>query len=470
MTEETRPIVTRFAPSPTGYLHIGGARTALFNWLYARRHAAPAGSKFLLRIEDTDRARHNEDAVQAILDGLAWLGIDWDGEPMSQFSRADRHAEVARQLLKSGHAYRCWLEGEELDRAREEAREKNIRFTSPYRDGGEGEGPFSIRFRAPIEGETIVRDAVQGDVRFPNTSSDDLVILRSDGTPTYNLAVVVDDHDMGVTHVIRGDDHLNNAPKQQQLYVAMGWDVPVFAHIPLIHGSDGKKLSKRHGALGVEAYRDQGFLPEGLMNGLLRLGWAHGDEEIIPRERAMEIFDIKGIGKAPARLDPDKLAATNAHYVQGIPAADLARTVAPFLERPLSEAQEAMLERAAPFVTERMKLLSDAPAAAGFILLERPFAITGKAAKPLKREGALGNLIQVRELLMEQEDWSAPALDTALQAHAEARGVGFGEIGPPIRAALTAGLPSPTLGETLYSLGKQESLARLAEVEAHLQA
>ncbi|MEM1379729.1 MAG: glutamate--tRNA ligase [Pseudomonadota bacterium] len=468
MSEQGRPIVTRFAPSPTGYLHIGGARTALFNWLYARRNAAPDGSKFLLRIEDTDRARHNEDAVQAILDGLAWLGIDWDGAPISQFSRADRHAEVAQQLLAEGKAYKCWLQGEALDQARDEAREKNIRFTSPYRDGGEAEGPYSIRFKAPIEGDTVVRDDVQGEVRFPNATSDDMVILRSDGTPTYMLAVVVDDHDMGVTHVIRGDDHLNNAPKQQLLYEALGWDVPVFAHIPLIHGSDGKKLSKRHGALGVESYSDEGFLPEGLMNGLLRLGWAHGDEEIIPPQKALELFDLKGIGKAPARLDPEKLAATNAHYLQALPAEDLADAIAPFIPTPLSEAQRAMLTRAAPFVKERMKKLDEAPQAAGFILLQRPYEVTGKAAKPLKKEGALGTITKVRELLMTHDDWSAEAIDAALQAYAEAQGVGFGQVGPPIRAALTAGNPSPSLGETLFSLGKDESLARLAEIEAHL--
>ncbi|MEM9837601.1 MAG: glutamate--tRNA ligase [Pseudomonadota bacterium] len=469
MTEETRPIVTRFAPSPTGYLHIGGARTALFNWLYARGANAPTGSKFLLRIEDTDRARHNEDAVKAILDGLSWLGLDWDGEPISQFSRVDRHAEVAEQLLAEGKAFKCWLQGDELDKAREEARANNTRFTSPYRNGGEGEGPYSIRFKAPIEGETVVHDAVQGEVRFPNATSDDMVILRSDGTPTYMLAVVADDHDMGVTHIIRGDDHLNNAPKQQQLYEALGWDVPVFAHIPLIHGSDGKKLSKRHGALGVEAYRDEGFLPEGLMNGLLRLGWAHGDEEIIPKDRALELFDLSGIGNAPARLDPEKLAATNAHYVGSVAADALADHLAPFLETAPSAEQRAMIERAAPFVKERMKKLSDAPAAAGFLLLTRPYEVTGKSAKPLKKEGALGTLTKVREMLMDQDDWSAEGLNAAMQAYAEAEGVGFGQVGPPIRAALTAGQPSPSLGETLYSLGKDEALARLAMVEAALQ-
>ncbi|GGY52371.1 glutamate--tRNA ligase [Parvularcula lutaonensis] len=470
MTADTKPIVTRFAPSPTGYLHIGGARTALFNWLYARRNAAADGSKFLLRIEDTDRARHNEAAVEAILDGLTWLGLDWDGEPLSQFERADRHKQVAHELLKRGKAFKCWLAGEELDKAREEAREKNIRFTSPYRDGGEGEGPYSIRLKAPIEGETIVKDEVQGEVRFPNATSDDVVLLRSDGTPTYMLAVVVDDHDMGVTHVIRGDDHLNNTPKQQQIYEAMGWDVPVFAHIPLIHGNDGKKLSKRHGALGVEAYRDQGFVPEGLMNALLKLGWSHGDDEIITREQALAWFDLGGIGKAPARLDPDKMANTNAHYIEGIADEDFADAIAPFLEKPPSEAQREMITRAAPFLKPRMKLLSEARNAAAFLLLERPFEITGKAAKPLKKDGALGHLAALAQKLETVESWDPATLDLAVQTYAEENGVGFGQVGPPLRAALTAGNPAPTLGETLFALGRDEALARITAAQDSFSA
>lgn len=461
MTAQAKPIVTRFAPSPTGYLHIGGARTALFSWLYARGASAPEGSKFLLRIEDTDRARHNEEAVKAILDGLTWLGIDWDGEPISQFARADRHAEVAQQLLAEGKAYKCWLAGDELDAARTEAREKNIRFTSPYRDGSEGEGPASIRLRAPLDGETVIQDAVQGEVKFPNQSLDDMVLLRSDGTPTYMLAVVVDDHDMGITHVIRGDDHLINAGRQQQLYEALGWNVPVWAHVPLIHGNDGKKLSKRHGALGVEAYRDEGYLPEGLMNGLLRMGWSHGDDEIIPTAKALEWFDLKGLGKAPARLDPEKLASTNAHYIEALPEDGFADAVSPFLETQPSEAQTAMLTRGAPFLRTRMKLLADAPSAAGFVMLERPFEITGKAAKPLKKDGAIAQLTALKALLEGQDDWSPTALDERLQAYADAEGIGFGQVGPPLRAALTAGKPSPSIGETLHTLGKDEALARI---------
>ncbi|MCK5744983.1 MAG: glutamate--tRNA ligase, partial [Oricola sp.] len=321
-------VVTRFAPSPTGYLHIGGARTALFNWLYARGR----GGKFLLRIEDTDRARHTEAAVGAIIDGLKWLGLDWDGEPVSQYARSDRHAEVAKELLARDKAYRCYLTPDELNAAREKAKAEGVRFESLWRDADPAtapDAPFAVRFKAPRDGETIVKDAVQGRVASPNSALDDLIILRSDGGPTYNLAVVVDDHDMGVTHVIRGDDHLNNAARQTQIYQAMGWAVPVFAHVPLIHGQDGAKLSKRHGALGVEAYRDQGYLPEGLANYLLRLGWAHGDEEIIPYERAKEIFDLKGINKAPARLDLDKLKHVNAHYVAGLSDEEFVRWASP---------------------------------------------------------------------------------------------------------------------------------------------
>ena len=287
----TSPVVTRFAPSPTGYLHIGGARTALFNWLYARGR----GGKFLLRIEDTDRPRHNDSAVDAIINGLSWLGLDWDGEPVSQFSRAERHVEIAQDLLARGAAYRCYMTAAEIDTARAKAREDKARFESPWRDKAPADAPdapFTIRFKAPRDGETLVHDAVQGEVTFPNSALDDLILLRSDGAPTYNLAVVVDDHDMGVTHVIRGDDHLNNAARQQQIYQALGWAVPSFSHVPLIHGQDGAKLSKRHGALGVEAYRDLGFLPQGLANYLIRLGWSHGDAEIIPREKALEWFDV----------------------------------------------------------------------------------------------------------------------------------------------------------------------------------
>ncbi|MCI5048660.1 MAG: glutamate--tRNA ligase [Aquisalinus sp.] len=460
-------IVTRFAPSPTGYLHIGGARTALFNWLYARGTNADGKGQFLLRIEDTDRARHNEAAVTAILDGLQWLGIDWDGEPVSQFSRAERHAEVALGLLESGHAYRCWLAGEELEAARQKARDNNSRFESPWRDyqGKTPDEPFVVRLKAPSSGDVLLQDKVQGEVKFSASALDDMVLLRSDGTPTYMLAVVVDDHDMGVTHIIRGDDHLINGARQQQLYDALGWSVPVFAHIPLIHGSDGAKLSKRHGALGVEAYRDLGYLPEGLSNYLLRLGWAHGNDEIIPQADAKSWFDFDGINKSPARLDLEKLNHINAHYLRELDTETLLQLSLPFLEKEgftPNENQREQLLRAAPFLKERASNLVDLVPAAAFILTPQPFEITGKAAKPLKKEGALETLKEIKELLSGLPDWQEAALESTLQQHAEAKGVGFGQIGPPVRVALTGGNPSPSLGQVLFALGRDEALARLA--------
>ncbi|MEM9421372.1 MAG: glutamate--tRNA ligase [Pseudomonadota bacterium] len=458
-------IITRFAPSPTGYLHIGGARTALFNWLYARGAQAGPGSQFLLRIEDTDRARHSEEAVAAILDGLSWLGLDWDGDPISQFEGADRHAEVAKSLLENGHAYRCWLAGEELDSARTKAREESKRFTSPWRDheGATPDEPYSVRLKAPLNGETVISDEVQGRVSFPNTALDDMVLLRSDGTPTYMLAVVVDDHDMSVTHVIRGDDHLINAGRQQQLIDALGWQRPIYAHIPLIHGADGKKLSKRHGALGVEAYRDEGFLPDGVMNGLLRLGWAQGDEELIPRTKALEWFNLGGINKAPARLDPEKMAATNAHYINALDDEAFINAATPFLDTPPSDEVAARLLRGATFLKERCQKLTDLEGAAAFLLAERPLEITGKKAKPLKQEGAKKVLADIHDRLSRICEWSFNQLDLELQSYAEAEGVSFGKVGPPIRAAVTAGHPSPDLGQTLYALGKEEVLSRLAD-------
>lgn len=466
----THTVVTRFAPSPTGYLHIGGARTALFNWLYARGR----GGKFLLRIEDTDRARHNEAAVAAILDGLSWLGLDWDGQPVSQYARRSRHTEVAGELLAKGAAYRCYMTPQETDGERDKARAAKKRFESPWRDRNLSEAPdsapFAIRFRAPREGETLVRDVVQGEVRFPNTALDDLIILRSDGAPTYNLAVVVDDHDMGVTHVVRGDDHLNNAARQIQIYEALGWPLPVFAHVPLIHGTDGAKLSKRHGALGVEAYRDQGYLPEGLANYLLRLGWSHGDKEFISQANALEWFDIEAINKAPSRLDLEKLNSINAHYIRLLSDEDFVTRTLPFLiaagYAPGKE-RKAMLRRAAPFLKQRCSTLAEAPAAAAFLLSQRPLAIGSKAAKPLEKDGARGLIAEAATHLETGSDWDDPvALDATLKAFAEARGIGFGQIGPALRAALTAGQPSPSLGEVLYSLGSAESLARLRDQAA----
>ena len=463
-------VVTRFAPSPTGYLHIGGARTALFNWLYARGR----GGKFLLRIEDTDRARHTEAAVAAIIDGLSWLGLDWDGEPVSQYAQAARHGEIAQALLDAGKAYRCYMTPAETDAARDKARAENIRFESPWREADPAsapkDAPFAIRFKAPREGETLVEDAVQGRVAFPNSALDDLIILRSDGGPTYNLAVVVDDHDMGVTHVIRGDDHLNNAARQTQIYEAMDWGVPVFAHVPLIHGQDGAKLSKRHGALGVEAYRDLGYLPEGLANYLLRLGWGHGDEEIISYERAKELFDLKGVNKAPARLDLDKLNHVNAHYIAALNDAAFVKWAAPFLTAAgidLDTEHTARLARAAPFLKTRCATLADCVAASEFLFLKRPLAIEGKAAKPLAKDGAKALLGELTEALDDDAAWaSVETLEAALADFTATRNIGFGVIGPPARAALTAGRPSPGLAEVLYGLGRDESRARLADQHA----
>ncbi len=462
-------VVTRLAPSPTGYLHIGGARTALFNWLYARGR----GGRFLLRIEDTDRARHNDEAVAAILDGLSWLGLDWDAEPVSQYARADRHRAVANALLDEGRAYRCYMTSAEIEQAREAAREAKTRFESPWRDAdpaaAPADTPHTVRFRAPRDGETHVEDAVQGAVAFPNHALDDLIILRSDGGPTYNLAVVVDDHDMEVSHVIRGDDHLNNAARQAQIYDALGWPRPTFAHVPLIHGSDGAKLSKRHGALGVEAYRDEGYLADALANYLLRLGWSHGDDEFIPRDKAVEWFDLSGVNKAPARLDLDKLANLNAQYIASLDDAALLDAARSFLSDPGALENRdlaARFERAAPFLKTRMARLADIDAAAAFILHKRPLELAGKAAKPLKKEGARVMVADAAAALGEA-DWSSPAaLETALNAFAEARGVGFGAVGPPLRAALTAGAPSPSRAEVLFVLGRDEALARLADQSA----
>lgn len=461
----TTNIVTRFAPSPTGYLHIGGARTALFNWLYARGR----GGRFLLRIEDTDRARHNEAAVDAIIEGLTWLGIEWDGDPISQYSRRDRHAAIAHELLKKGAAYRCYMTTDEIEAARIKAIETKTRFESPWRDASvsaQSDRPFTIRFRAPRDGNTIVNDIVQGTVQFPNSALDDLIILRSDGAPTYNLAVVVDDHDMGVTHVIRGDDHLNNAARQQQIYCAMNWPVPAFAHVPLIHGPDGAKLSKRHGALGVDAYRDMGFLAPALANYLLRLGWSHGDDEIIPHSKAFEWFDITGINRAPARLDLAKLEHINTHYMRELSADELLLLSSPFFAKAgieISTSLHGMLLRAAPFLKDRSSSLSKVVEAAAFITLARPLDLSGKNAKALEKDGAKSLLAAAAADLSAAAWTSHEALETVLKTFVENQGTGFGQLGQPLRAALTAGLPSPSLGEVLYALGREEALARITD-------
>jgi len=459
----TSPVVTRFAPSPTGYLHIGGARTALFNYLYAKGR----GGRFLLRIEDTDRERSTEAAVKAIFDGLDWLGLTADEPPVFQFSRADRHREVVAELLARGAAYRDYLSAEETGALRDAARAEGRPFESPWRDRDPSEGepaqPHTVRFRRPLDTPVIVDDAVQGQVRWDSAALDDLVLLRSDGAPTYNLAVVVDDHDMGVTHVIRGDDHLNNAARQSLIYDALDWARPVFAHIPLIHGPDGAKLSKRHGAQAVHEYAEQGYLPEAMRNYLARLGWAHGDAELFSDAEAQAWFDLTGIGKAPARLDFDKLAHVNAHWLRQ---ADDARLLALTLEalaragQPADAAATGKLAAAIPAIKDRARTVLDLVDQSAFARATRPVALDDKARGQLAGE-ARDRLSRLVPVLGDLPEWEPTALDEALKAFAVAEGVGFGKVGPVLRAALTGGLPSPDLGKTLATLGREESLGRL---------
>jgi len=462
-TENTagRPVVTRFAPSPTGYLHIGGARTALFNWLYARHH----GGTYLLRIEDTDRARSTEPAIEAIFDGLEWLGLAGDEPATFQFARSDRHAEVAHQLLAAGHAYRCYLTQEELQARREaaQAERRTFRIDSEWRDAdpasAPADQPFVVRIKAPREGETVIEDQVQGRVAVNNAELDDFVLLRSDGTPTYMLAVVVDDHDMGVTHVIRGDDHLNNAFRQLSIIRAMGWPEPIYAHVPLIHGHDGAKLSKRHGALGVDAYRDElGVLPEAMFNYLLRLGWGHGDEEIISREQAVEWFDIAHVGKSPSRFDLAKLLNLNGHYLREADDGRLAALVAPRMAGPVDE---ALLAKAMPVLKVRAKDLNELAANAAFLFAQRPLAMEEKAAA-LLTDDARALLGQVKTRIEAENDWTLESLETSLKAMAEELGLGLGKLAQPLRAALTGQTTSPGIFDVLVLLGRDESLARIA--------
>jgi glutamyl-tRNA synthetase len=456
-------VVTRFAPSPTGYLHIGGARTALFNWLYARH----CGGRFLLRVEDTDRERSTEAAVQVILDGLKWLGLDSDDPPVFQFSRAERHRMVVDQLLAGGGAYRCWMTPEETTAAREKAHAAGHALRSPWRDraGGDVAQPHAIRFRGPKDGETVIEDLVQGRVVFKNRDLDDLILLRSDGAPTYNLAVVVDDHDMGVTHVIRGDDHLNNAARQTLIYQAAGWDTPRFAHIPLIHGPDGAKLSKRHGAQAVGEFKDMGYLPEALRNYLARLGWSHGDDEIFSDADAIAWFDIGDVNKGAARLDWDKLGHLNAQYIRMADDARLAGLVTEVFEsrgQPLSDAQRAQLTGAVGLLKDRGRTILELADQAAFLFHARPVPLDDKTRSLLSPETA-ERLTRLHVQLAASNDWSAEALETLLKAFAEAEGVGFGKIGPPLRGALTAGSPSPDLGRTMAALGRDETLGRLSD-------
>jgi glutamyl-tRNA synthetase len=463
-------VIVRFAPSPTGFLHIGGARTALFNWLYAKH----CGGKFLLRIEDTDRERSTPEAVSAIIDGLSWLELGWDGDVVMQSARAPRHVEVARQLLAAGNAYACYCTAAELEamRAKARAEGRSVRYDGTWRDRDPKEAPPGVkpalRLKAPQSGETVIEDRVQGTVRVANEQLDDLIILRSDGTPTYNFSVVVDDHDMAITHVIRGDDHLNNAFRQTQIYRALGWTVPDFAHLPLIHGPDGAKLSKRHGALGVDAYRDHGYLPEALRNYLLRLGWGHGDADIIPTAQAIDWFDLDGIGRAAARFDFAKLDSVNGHYIRAAEDARLAALIAPRLEkvldRTLDNAERDRLLAAMPGLKPRAKTLVELAENARFYVEKRPIPRDPKAQALLAGEAA--GLLGALAPLLAQAAWTAPALEDVVRGFVEGRGLKLGAVAQPLRAALVGGMVSPPIFEVMQALGRDEALARLADAAA----
>jgi glutamyl-tRNA synthetase len=472
-TQMSKPVITRFAPSPTGYLHIGGARTALFNWLYARH----TGGKMLLRIEDTDRERSTEAAIGAILEGLNWLGLEWDGEPLFQFARAARHREVAEALLAAGKAYRCYASPAELEEMRDAARKagRSRLYDGRWRDRDPKDGPAGvkpvIRLKNPLEGETVIDDRVQGRVVWKNADLDDMIILRSDGTPVYNHAVVVDDHDMGVSHVIRGVDHLTNAARQAQIYKAMGWDVPVFAHVPLIHGPDGAKLSKRHGALGIEAYRAMGYLPAGLRNYLARLGWSHGDDEIFATAQAIQWFDIDDINKSPGRLDFAKLSDVNSHYIRQASDEELNRHLQDLLPHLDNGAEiAARIERtgwdriaaALPTLKPRAKTLLDLIDGAAYLTAQRPLTLDDKAAKALGAE-ARATLAKLLPQLQAAPDWNGPALEASVRQFAETTGQKLGNVAQPLRAALTGRTVSPPVFDVMAVLGREEALARIQD-------
>jgi glutamyl-tRNA synthetase len=469
----TEPIVTRFAPSPTGFLHIGGGRTALFNWLFARAH----GGKMLLRIEDTDRERSTKPAIDAIIDGLTWLGLSWDGDIVYQFSRVARHREVAEKLLAQGKAYYCYASPEELagmrDVARREGRSKL--YDGRWRDRDPSEAPVGtkpvIRLKAPLAGETVIDDQVQGRVVWQNSDLDDLVLLRSDGTPTYMLAVVVDDHDMGVTHIIRGDDHLTNGARQKQIYDALGWNVPVMAHIPLIHGPDGSKLSKRHGALGVDAYRAMGYLPAAMRNYLVRLGWSHGDQEIFSTEEMIHTFDLTHVGRSPARFDFAKLESLNGHYIRTTSDADLVIALENLLPHiagsdelaaKLNSPLRHTILTAMPGLKERAKTLVELFDASRFLWTSRPIAINDQAKALLSPEAkaVLNSLLPELET---NAEWNAATAETAVRSYAEKAGLKLGSVAQPLRAALTGRATSPPIFDVLAVLGRDESLARIRD-------
>jgi glutamyl-tRNA synthetase len=466
-------VVTRFAPSPTGFLHIGGARTALFNWLYARRH----GGTYLLRIEDTDRERSTEAAVSAIIDGLSWLGLNWDGEAVSQVGRVARHREAAESLLASGGAYRCYASPEELEEMRRLARAEGrpMRYDGRWRDRDPSAAPPGvkpvIRLRAKQDGETVIEDQVQGRVAFPNKDLDDLVLLRSDGTPTYMLAVVVDDHDMSVTHIIRGDDHLTNAARQTQIYQALGWDVPIMAHIPLIHGPDGAKLSKRHGALGVEAYRAMGYLPAALRNYLLRLGWSQGDKEFFSTEEMIQAFDLPSIGRSPSRFDFAKLENMNGHYMRATPDDELLGALIealPYLPggqeiaEKLDATARGKLAAAMPGLKERAKTLVELVDGAGYLFAVRPLPLDERAQE-IVANGGRAHIAALLPRLEAVGEWTSPAIEAAVRDYAGESGAKLGQIAQPLRAALTGRTTSPGIFDVLAVVGREESLGRLSD-------
>lgn len=470
------PVVTRFAPSPTGFLHIGGARTALFNWLYAKRH----GGKMLLRIEDTDRERSTQAAVDAIIDGLTWLGLTWEGEPISQFQRAGRHADVARELVAAGKAYYCYCTPEELNEMRETAKANGLppRYDGRWRDRDPSEAPAgvkpSVRIKAPLDGETVIEDAVQGTVTFPNKDLDDFIILRSDGTPTYMHAVVVDDHDMGVTQIIRGDDHLTNTARQKIIYDALGWEMPKVAHIPLIHGPDGAKLSKRHGALGVEAYRAMGYLPVALRNYLVRLGWAHGDAEILSPEEMVALFDLEGIGRSPSRFDFGKLENLNGHYIRQTPDEELVAHVIALLDHipdgaalkaKLDDGRKAQLAAAMPGLKERAKTLLELIDNAGFLFANRPLVQDEKAVALLDAAGKAA-LAELLPRLTALPEWTAAATEEVVRSYAGETGLKLGKVAQPLRAAATGRTTSPPIFDVLAVLGRDEALGRIQDALA----
>ena len=469
MADTSQKIVTRFAPSPTGFLHIGGARTALFNWLFAKHH----GGEFRLRIEDTDRKRSTEEATQAIFDGMEWLGLTSDKETVFQYARRSRHAEVAEELLKSGNAYYCYCSKEELAEMREQARKNGspVSYNGKWRDKSPSDAPTDIkptvRFKAPKEGQTVIHDLVQGDVITQNNHLDDMILLRADGSPTYMLSVVIDDHDMEISHVIRGDDHLVNAARQAQLIKAIGWELPVYAHIPLIHGADGAKLSKRHGALGVDAYQKMGYLPEAVKNYILRLGWSHGDDEIISEKQAIEWFDADGLGKSPSRFDFAKLENLNGHYIRDVLSnEELLKTIKPILEKTLGKEinsrEETLLLSSLDEFKTRSKNINDLAASPLFLFTQRPLTIIPKAEKFLNDDAKI-IMGKLHNSLSSLNDWTKENLEQAVKDLSEKENLKLGKLLQPVRAALTGSNISPGVFEIFIWLGRQETLNRMGD-------